>query len=323
MGSTDFASTDGDAGKAPENFAIWFWGFALLAALVLVVYYRRMDGEQLEILKMLADSVVPLGVLTFIVLAVILFGITTASESAGIGAVGALYLAGMSKYARRTLWGSLAGLLIGLALGSMRADLVTMIVSGTLGAVFAGTLVTWGWDLLGRRKLLLRNIKESTFLTAKTTAMVCWLFVGSALFSAVFALHGGQQLIEKWVLSMNLTPLQFMIVSQAIIFLLGWPLEWTEIIVIFVPIFIPLLAHFNVDPILFGTMVAVNLQAAFLSPPVAMSAFYLKGVAPSHVTLNQIFAGMMPYMAIVILCLGIMYAWPGMTLWLPQFLYGR
>jgi TRAP-type mannitol/chloroaromatic compound transport system permease large subunit len=229
----------------------------------------------------------------------------------------------MSKYARRTLWSSLAGLLIGLALGSMRGDLVTMIVSGTLGAVFAGTLVTWAWDLLSRRRELLRTIKESTFLTAKTTAMVCWLFVGSALFSAVFALHGGQQLIEKWVLGMNLTPLQFMIVSQAIIFILGWPLEWTEIIVIFVPIFIPLLAHFNVDPILFGTMVAVNLQAAFLSPPVAMSAFYLKGVAPAHVTLNQIFAGMMPYMAIVILCLAIMYVWPGMTLWLPQFLYGR
>jgi len=199
---------------------------------------------------------------------------------------------------------------------------VTMIVSATLGGVFAGTAVPWGWDLL-TRKLLLRNIKESTFLTAKTTAMVCWLFVGSALFSAVFALHGGQQLIEKWVLSMNLTPLQFMIVAQAIIFILGWPLEWTEIIVIFVPIFIPLLTHFNVDPVLFGTMVAVNLQAAFLSPPVAMSAFYLKGVAPKHVTLNQIFAGMMPYMGIVIICLAIMYVWPGMTLWLPQFLYGK
>jgi TRAP-type mannitol/chloroaromatic compound transport system permease large subunit len=215
------------------------------------------------------------------------------------------------------------GLLIGLGLGSMRGDLVTMIVSGTLGAVFAGTLFPWAWDLLGRRKQLLRTIKESTFLTAKTTAMVCWLFVGSALFSAVFALHGGQQLIEKWVLSMNLSPLQFMIVAQAIIFILGWPLEWTEIIVIFVPIFIPLLTHFNVDPILFGTMVAVNLQAAFLSPPVAMSAFYLKGVSPPHVTLNQIFAGMMPYMLIVIVCLAIMYVWPGMTLWLPQFLYGR
>ncbi|HUQ25290.1 MAG TPA: TRAP transporter large permease subunit [Burkholderiales bacterium] len=315
---------DASVGQVPEDFYLWFWGFAILSALVLAMYYWRMDGEQLEILKMLADSVVPLGVLTFIVLAVILFGITTASESAGIGAVGSLYLAGMSKYARRTLWASLVGLLIGGTLGFvMRGDVVTVIVSGSLGALFAGTGLTWGWDLLGRRKQLLRNIKESTFLTAKTTAMVCWLFVGSALFSAVFALHGGQQLIERWVLSMNLSPLQFMILAQAIIFLLGWPLEWTEIIVIFVPIFIPLLAHFQVDPILFGTMVAVNLQAAFLSPPVAMSAFYLKGVAPKHVTLNQIFAGMMPYMGIVILCLAFMYIWPGMTLWLPQFLYGR
>ncbi|MGZ8445310.1 MAG: TRAP transporter large permease subunit, partial [Candidatus Binatia bacterium] len=150
-----------------------------------------------------------------------------------------------------------------------------------------------------------------------------WLFIGSALFSSVFALHGGQGLIERWVLGMNLSPLGFLFVSQMIIFLLGWPLEWTEIIVIFCPIFVPLLGHFNVDPILFGTMVAVNLQAAFLSPPVAMSAFYLKGVAPKHVTLNQIFAGMMPYMLIVVLCLICMYAWPGMTLWLPEFLYGN
>ena len=129
-------------------------------------------------------------------------------------------------------------------------------------------------------------------------------------------------MIERWVLGMNLSPVGFLIVSQLIIFLLGWPLEWTEIIVIFCPIFIPLLSHFQVDPILFGTMVAVNLQAAFLSPPVAMSAFYLKGVAPSHVTLNQIFAGMMPYMVIVCFCLMFMYVWPGMTLWLPEFLYG-
>jgi TRAP-type mannitol/chloroaromatic compound transport system permease large subunit len=140
--------------------------------------------------------------------------------------------------------------------------------------------------------------------------------------SDLVAGHGGQQIIEKWVLGLNMSPLQFLILAQAIIFFLGWPLEWTEIIVIFVPIFIPLLAHFNVDPVLFATMVAVNLQAAFLSPPVAMSAFYLKGVSPKHVTLNQIFAGMMPYMLIVIICLVFMYIWPGMTLWLPNFLYG-
>ena len=322
MGSAISSQTaNAELGKVPAHFYAWFWSLALLALGVLGIYYWRMDGEQLEILKMLESSVVPLGLLTFIVLAVILFGITTASESAGIGALGALYLASYSKYSRRALWASLVGGIIGLGLGTMQGGVVTLIVSACLGALFAGTAVPWIWDLATQRKLV-NNIKESTFLTAKTTAMVCWLFVGSALFSAVFALHGGQQLIERWVLSMELTPLQFLMLSQAIIFILGWPLEWTEIIVIFVPIFIPLLAHFQVDPILFGTMVAVNLQAAFLSPPVAMSAFYLKGVAPKHVTLNQIFAGMMPYMLIVILCLAFMYIWPGMTLWLPNFLYG-
>ena len=152
--------------------------------------------------------------------------------------------------------------------------------------------------------------------------MVCWLFVGSALFWAVFALLGGQRLVEERVLGMNLSPLQFLLLSQAIIFVLGWPLEWTEIIVIFVQIFLPLLPHFQIDPMLWGVLVFVNLQAAFLSPPVAMSAFYLKGVSPSHVTLNQIFAGMMPYMLIVILCMALIYIWPGLTLWLPRYLYG-
>jgi TRAP-type mannitol/chloroaromatic compound transport system permease large subunit len=132
-------------------------------------------------------------------------------------------------------------------------------------------------------------VKESVFLTAKTSAMVCWLFVGSSIFSAAFALLGGQNLVEQWVLSLNMTPLQFMLLSQFIIFILGWPLEWTEIIVIFMPIFIPLLPHFGVDPLFFGLLVALNLQTAFLSPPVAMAAFYLKGVSPPHVTLNQIF----------------------------------
>ena len=195
-------------------------------------------------------------------------------------------------------------------------------MAGSIGGTFLGTVVPGLWHLRDSPELR-ENLKQSTFLTAKTTAMVCWLFVGSALFSAVFALHGGQSLIERWVLGLNLSPLGFTIIAQLIIFLLGWPLEWTEIIVIFCPIFIPLLTHFQIDPLLFGTMVAVNLQAAFLSPPVAMSAFYLKGVAPKHVTLNQIFAGMMPYMIIVLVCLVFMHVWPGMTLWLPEFLYGK
>jgi TRAP-type mannitol/chloroaromatic compound transport system permease large subunit len=315
------AVVDPNAGKVPESFYWWFWSLLGLSLLVTFIYYWKMDGEGLKVLLMLEDSIVPLGVLTVVVLAVILLGITTATESAGVGALGAMFLAGIAKYMKRTLWSSLVGGVVGLGLATLRHDPATYVVSFSLGALFAGVGVTWLWDLVTKKQLL-QNIKESTFLTAKTTAMVCWLFIGSGIFSAVFALHGGQSIIEKWVLGMNLTPLQFMLLAQAIIFFLGWPLEWTEIIVIFVPIFIPMLAHFQIDPILFGTMVAVNLQAAFLSPPVAMSAFYLKGVSPPHVTLNQIFAGMMPYMLIVIVCLVFMYIWPGMTLWLPNFIYG-
>jgi TRAP-type mannitol/chloroaromatic compound transport system permease large subunit len=251
------------------SFYVWFALCALAGALVIVRYYWRMDAARFEVLKLLASSVMPLGILTAVVLAVILFGITTATESAAVGAAGAFLLA------------------------------------------FQARTLDW------------KRTKEAVFLTAKTTAMVCWLFVGSALFSGVFAILGGQALVEQWVLSLNLTPLQFMILSQAIIFLLGWPLEWTEIIVIFVPIFLPLLKHFGIDPILWGVLVFVNLQAAFLSPPVAMSAFYLKGVSPKHVTLNQIFGGMMPYMFVIIVCMAFMYIWPGMTLWLPNYLYGR
>jgi TRAP-type mannitol/chloroaromatic compound transport system permease large subunit len=310
-------------GQIPAHFYQWFWGSAAVFALLLLWYFWWMTGEQLEILKELIVSVVPLGVLTVVVLVVILFGICTATESAAIGALGALYLAVMAKYPHQVWWWSLLGVVGGVVLGWYEGeDVASLIVAASIGGTFTGTVIPGLWYLRTSPELR-ANLKQATFLTAKTTAMVCWLFVGSALFSAVFALHGGQSLIERWVLSMNLSPLGFMFMAQLIIFLLGWPLEWTEIIVIFCPIFIPLLSHFKIDPILFGTMVAVNLQAAFLSPPVAMSAFYLKGVSPKHVTLNQIFAGMMPYMVIVCICLVFMHIWPGMTLWLPEFLYGK
>ncbi|HTK88685.1 MAG TPA: TRAP transporter large permease subunit [Verrucomicrobiae bacterium] len=311
------------AGKIPAHFYAWFWGITAAFGVLLLVYFARMDGEQLMILRELCIAVVPLGVLTVVVLAVILLGICTATESAAIGALGAMYLAVMARFQRPVLWWSLIGLIGGIALGWYEGeDWASLLVAGSIGGTLVGAVVPGLWYLRTSRELRL-NMKESTFLTAKTTAMVCWLFVGSGLFSAVFALHGGQGVIERWVLSMNLSPFGFMFLAQVIIFVLGWPLEWTEIIVIFCPIFIPLLSHFQIDPILFGTMVAVNLQAAFLSPPVAMSAFYLKGVSPKHVTLNQIFAGMMPYMIIVCICLAFMYIWPGMTLWLPEFLYGK
>jgi TRAP-type mannitol/chloroaromatic compound transport system permease large subunit len=206
-------------------------------------------------------------------------------------------------------------LLILSVLGSIVLGLATPTEAAAMGAL-GGFLLAAAY-----RRLTLSVLKESVFLTAKTSAMVCWLFVGSAIFSAAFALLGGQALVEEWVLGMNLSKVQFLVLSQVIIFLLGWPLEWTEIIVIFMPIFIPLLDNFGVDPLFFGLLVALNLQTAFLSPPVAMAAFYLKGVSPPHVTLNQIFLGMLPFMGIQVLAIVLLYIWPQIGLWLPQLLY--
>jgi TRAP-type mannitol/chloroaromatic compound transport system permease large subunit len=159
------------------------------------------------------------------------------------------------------------------------------------------------------------------FLTARASAMVCWLFVGSAVFSAVFAYLGGQKVVEEFVLGLNLSPTMFLIMTQIIIFILGWPLEWTEIIIIFLPIFLPLLDDFGVDPLFFGVLVALNLQTSFLSPPVAMAPFYLKGVAPKHVTIDEIFNGVYPFLAIVLLSMVAFYTWPQIGLWLPNYLY--
>jgi tripartite ATP-independent transporter DctM subunit len=175
----------------------------------------------------------------------------------------------------------------------------------------------------GYKRLNWTMLAESVRLTGRTTAMVCWLFIGSSLFAAVFARLGAQQQLESWLLSLGLSSASFLWLTMFIIFLLGWPLEWTEIIVIFVPIFLPLLKTFQIDPLLFGVMVAVNLQTAFLSPPVAMSAFYLKGIAPPHVTLNQIYNGMYPFLIIQLIALFLTWYWPELTLWLPRYLYGE
>lgn len=206
-------------------------------------------------------------------------------------------------------------LMILAVLGSIVFGFATPSEAAAMGS-FGGLLLA-----LAYRRLNLPMLKESVYLAAKTSAMVCWLFVGSSIFSAAFALLGGQAIINDWVLGMNLTPVEFMILAQIVIFLLGWPLEWTEIIVIFMPIFLPLLAHYQIDPLFFGLLVALNLQTAFLSPPVAMSAFYLKGVSPPHVTLNQIFAGMLPFMGIQIIAIVLLYLFPGIGLWLPEVLY--
>lgn len=205
--------------------------------------------------------------------------------------------------------------LILFVLGSIVFGLATPTEAAAVGAI-GGFILAAAY-----KQLNITVVKESVFLTAKTGAMVCWLFVGSSIFSAAFALLGGQDLVEKWVLSLGLSPIEFLILSQIIIFLLGWPLEWTEIIVIFMPIFVPLLDNFGINPLFFGLLVALNLQTAFLSPPVAMSAFYLKGVAPPHVTLNQIFMGMLPFMGIQVIAIVLLYTFPQIGLWLPGVLY--
>ena len=235
--------------------------------------------------------------------------------------VGLAIAYGYFNFARMEIFKMLLGsffplaMLIMAVLGTIVFGLATPTEAAAMGS--AGGLVL----AAAYRRLNIGMIRESVYLTAKTSAMVCWLFVGSSIFSAAFALLGGQEIINQWVLSLNMTPIQFMVLSQVVIFLLGWPLEWTEIIVIFMPIFIPLLPHFGVDPLFFGLLVALNLQTAFLSPPVAMAAFYLKGVSPPHVTLNQIFAGMLPFMAIQVLAIVLLYTFPAIGLWLPHTLY--
>jgi TRAP-type mannitol/chloroaromatic compound transport system permease large subunit len=281
------------AAKAERSpVPLWFWIMLAIGVGIILLVYWLWNWERLEVFKLLLSSFFPLALLILAVLGSIVVGLATPAEAAAVGAFGGFILAAIYRF---------------IAHWRQRPQ-----TGASTGQVVSRTLREFGTIM-----------KESSFLTAKTSAMVCWLFVGSGIFSAAFALLGGQELIEKWVLSLNMTPLQFMILAQFIIFILGWPLEWTEIIIIFMPIFIPLLPHFGIDPLFFGLLVALNLQTAFLSPPVAMAAFYLKGVSPPHVTLNQIFAGMMPFMGIQIVALILLYTFPQIGLWLPSVMYAR
>ncbi|MFZ5676056.1 MAG: TRAP transporter large permease [Pseudomonadota bacterium] len=208
-------------------------------------------------------------------------------------------------------------LLIFAVLGAILFGLATPSEAAAIGALGALILAA------AYRSLSYEKLRESVYLTARTSAMVGWLFVGSFMFSAVFAALGGDAVIKDFVVGLDLSPITFLIVSQIIIFILGWPLEWTEIIVIFVPIFLPLLEHFGIDPLFFGLLIALNIQTSFLSPPVAMAPFYLKGVAPKHVNINDIFRGVMPFIFIVLIAMVLLYAFPEIGMWLPRQVYGH
>jgi tripartite ATP-independent transporter DctM subunit len=201
-------------------------------------------------------------------------------------------------------------------LGAILFGLATPTEAASIGAL--GGLVL----AVAYRALTWDRLRESVYLTVRTTAMVCWLFVGSWTFSSVFSYLGGEQVINTFVTGLDITPLQFLLLAQLIIFLLGWPLEWSEIIIIFVPIFLPLLPHFGIDPLFFGILVALNLQTSFLTPPMAMSAYYLKGIAPPHVQLVQIFKGCFPFLLLVFIAMIVLYLQPQIAFWLPGLIYG-
>jgi tripartite ATP-independent transporter DctM subunit len=206
--------------------------------------------------------------------------------------------------------------LIMAVLGAILFGLATPSEAASVGAFGSLALAA------AYRELTWERLKQSVYLTMRTSAMVCWLFVGSWTFSSVFSYLGGHFVIEEFVMGLNLSPIIFLILAQAIIFLLGWPLEWSEIIIIFVPIFLPLLDIFNIDPLFFGIIVALNLQTSFLTPPMAMSCYYLKGIAPPHIQLTTIFKGSLPFLAMVLISMVILYTFPVITTWLPSLVYG-
>ncbi|MCU7814934.1 MAG: TRAP transporter large permease subunit [Candidatus Thiodiazotropha sp. (ex Rostrolucina anterorostrata)] len=207
--------------------------------------------------------------------------------------------------------------LIMAVLGAILFGLATPSEAAAVGAL-GGLLLTFAY-----RAFTWQRLRESVYLTVRTTSMVCWLFVGSWTFSSVFSYLGGEQIISEFVTSLDISPITFLLLAQVIIFILGWPLEWSEIIIIFVPIFLPLLPHFGIDPLFFGILVALNLQTSFLTPPMAMSAYYLKGIAPPQVQLNQIFKGNYPFLAMVVFAMVILYQFPQIAFWLPDQVYGR
>jgi TRAP-type mannitol/chloroaromatic compound transport system permease large subunit len=322
------AAVEAEPVPAPTGY----WIALGVGALLLAAFYAIFTFQRLEILKMLMASFFPLVVLILAVLGSIVFGLATPTEAAAVGAFGGYALAAVymllnypGPQVRRVLliWIPLwIPFFISVSWFRFPDFFGGGPVPTTLGVIAIAGVGLWS-ALALRQAGLFPTVRESSYLTAKTSAMVCWLFVGSSIFSAAFALLGGQDLVENWVLSLGLSKTEFLLLSQVIIFVLGWPLEWTEIIVIFMPIFIPLLDNFGIDPLFFGLLVALNLQTAFLSPPVAMAAFYLKGVSPPHVTLNQIFAGMLPFMGIQVIAIFLLYVFPEIGLWLPSVLYGR
>jgi len=201
--------------------------------------------------------------------------------------------------------------LVAATLGSILAGLATPTEAAGIGALGALALaITHGrFDLAGLKNVLLR--------TLATSSMVLFLAVASNVFGAVFARLGTAAWITEWLLGLALPPTLMLTLVVVLIFLLGWPFEWPAIVLVFVPIFYPVVAALGIDMIWFGALVAVTLQTAFLSPPVAMSGYYLKQVVPAW-PLATIFKGMLEFMAIQAFAIGLLLAFPAIATWLPE-----
>ena len=207
-------------------------------------------------------------------------------------------------------------ILIVLVLGVILLGLATPAEAAAAGAIGAILLAFY------YRNMNWKNLKESVYLTTRSSAMIMWLFVGSWTFASVFSYLGGHKVFEEFFAGLGLEPWQFLVITQLIIFLLGFPLEWTEILIIFVPIFLPLLKLYGVDPYFFAILVGLNLQMSFLTPPMAMSAYYLKGVQSKNVLLSEIFIGMIPFLFVVLVSMVLLYNFQGLSTWLPDVLFG-
>ncbi|WP_419909474.1 TRAP transporter large permease subunit [Hoeflea sp.] len=204
-------------------------------------------------------------------------------------------------------------ILIAFALGSILAGWATPAEASACGALGAVVLS------LAYRKLTFERFYDALIKTLEITVLIMFLVAASNFFGAVFSNLGTPKMLTELLLSMEFSVALMLIFVMALVFLLGWPLEWVPIVLIIVPILVPLLEQLGVNLLWFAILVAVNLQTAWLSPPVALSAYFLKGVVPEW-DLKDIYLGMMQFMVIQLLGLVLIFLLPGFVLWLPDWL---
>ncbi len=225
--------------------------------------------------------------------------------------------------------GSLRTLAVELTLGMLPHVVLTVV---TLGPILAGMATPTEAAAVGvvgtivmaaaYRTLSWARVKKAMILTAQQSSMVLFLAVASNIFGAIFTRLGSATLVTETLVGLPLPPMGTMLVVMFLIFLLGWPFEWPMIVFVFVPLLQPAIMALKFDPLWFATLIAVNLQTVFLSPPVAVAAYYLKAVAPDW-KLTDIYRGMAEFMVLQLIGLAVVLFYPPIALWFPQWLYGK